>query len=58
MKWDQDKDDDTELPKKFIIDVAFPDISDIVSDEISDKYQYCHNGFDLDEIPINDEEDV
>jgi len=58
MNWDQDSDDDNELPAHFIIDVAFPDISDIVSDEISDKYQYCHNGFDLEEIPINDEEDV
>ena len=58
MKWDQDKDDDTELPKEFIIDVAFPNTDDIISDAISDKYGYCHNGFDLEEIPINDEEDV
>ena len=58
IKWDQDKDDDTELPKEFIIDVAFPNTEDIISDAISDKYGYCHNGFDFDEIPINDEEDV
>ena len=58
IKWDQDEDDDTELPEEFIIDVAFPNTEDIISDAISDKYGYCHNGFDFDEIPISDEEDV
>lgn len=57
--WDQDENDDTKLPNEFEIDVDIDDIidfrspidiSDWVGEAISNKYGYCHKGFDYKEV--------
>lgn len=57
--WDQDEDDDTKLPKEFEIDVEVDDyidfrspidVGDWIGDAISDKYGYCHYGFNYEEV--------
>lgn len=54
INWDIDKEDffyneDLMLPKEFTTDVPAPeddtDLSDYLSDWLSDEYGFCHNGF-------------
>lgn len=55
VQWDIDEEDffsdeDPILPKNFTIDVPaseddYTDLSDYLSDWLSDEYGFCHNGF-------------
>lgn len=55
VQWDVDEEDffsdeDPILPQNFTVDVPAPedddtDLSDYLSDWLSDEYGFCHNGF-------------
>lgn len=51
IEWDMDEDDDTVLPDKIVNEFDYKgdndELCDIISDWLTDEYEYCHNGFDF-----------
>jgi len=47
IKWDQDSDDDNELPSE--VQVTVDDVK-LIGDKISDIVGYCHLGFDYEAL--------
>jgi hypothetical protein len=66
IQWDIDEEDfffneELILPQNFTTDVPVPedntDLSDYLSDWLSDEYGYCHNGFNYQVINGDDKND-
>lgn len=45
--WDKDCGDETNLPQTVEVDVSevYPNMADDISEWLSDRYGYCHEGF-------------
>ena len=51
IEWDIDEDDDTVLPTEIEAEFDYngdnDELSDNISDYLTDEYEYCHGGFDF-----------
>lgn len=54
IEWDMDEDDDTVLPNEIVNEFDYngdnDELSDNISDWLTDEYEYCHYGFDYEII--------
>ena len=54
IEWDMDEDDDAVLPNEIINEFDYngdnDELSDNISDWLTDEYDYCHYGFDYEII--------
>ena len=54
IEWDIDEDDDTVLPTEIVNEFDYhgdnDELSDNISDWVSDEYDYCHEGFNYEII--------
>ena len=54
IEWDMDEDDDTVLPNEIVNEFDYngdnDELSDNISDWLTDEYDYCHEGFNYEII--------
>lgn len=52
IQWDIDEDcQDCNLPDEIVLDINEADVdSDYISDILSDKYGFCHKGFEIETV--------
>lgn len=54
IEWDMDEDDDTVLPNEIVNEFDYngdnDELSDNISDWLTDEYEYCHEGFNYEII--------